>query len=193
MEACCPRCGHPAEREAECGECLRRPPPFAATRSAFRYDSPLDMLVTHFKFGGGWRLAEFLGGLARARLDLAALGDAAVAVPLHPKRERERGFNQSREIARRLCRGGRIPLMEDWVLRVANTSQQTQMKNREARRRNVRGAFAASPQVLGRRIVVVDDVMTTGATLEEIAKTLRRAGAAGVTNAVLARAWWKTR
>ena len=186
--AACPRCGTNTPQGGECGECIRRPPPFASTAAAMRYDSPLDMLVTHFKFGGGWRLAEFLANLARTRLDLAALGDAAVAVPLHPRRERERGFNQSREIARRLCGKGKIPLMENWMTRVVDTPQQTRMKDPEERRRNVRGAFAAAPQVRGRRIVVVDDVMTTGATLHEIAATLKRAGAASVANAVLARA-----
>ena len=155
-----------------------------------KYAAPLDMLVTRFKFGGGWQLASFLSGLAAERLDLSRLGDAAVAVPLHPKRERERGFNQSREIARRLCGGagsGKIPLVENWILRVIDTPQQTMMKDPKERRKNVRNAFRASSEVRGRRIVVVDDVMTTGATLEEIARTLLRAGAKSVANAVLAR------
>ena len=154
------------------------------------YAEPLDMLVRRFKFGGGWQLASFLSGLAAERLDLSGLGEAAVAVPLHPKRERERGFNQSREIARCLCGGGgsgKIPLMEDWILRDVDTPQQTMMRDPEERRKNVRNAFSASSEVRGRRIVVVDDVMTTGATLEEIARTLLRAGAKSVANAVLAR------
>ena len=188
VESPCPRCGIDGSRGAECGECVRRPPPFDSTAAALRFDLPLDMLVTHFKFGGGWRLAEFLADLARSRLDLAALGDAAVAVPLHPRRERERGFNQSREIARRLCGKRSVPLMENWIARVVDTPQQTRMKDSGERRRNVRGAFAASPAARGKRVVVVDDVMTTGATLDEIARTLKRAGAKSVANAVLARA-----
>ena len=192
---CCPLCGLSAPGGETCGGCLRNPPPFSSTTAALRYAAPLDMLVTHFKFGGGWQLAEFLAEQAARRLDLAKLGDAAVAVPLHPSRERERGFNQSRELARRLCAksGGGIPLMEGWVVRVANTPRQTGMKDRAERRRNVRGAFFASPQARGRRVVVVDDVMTTGATLEEIARTLKRAGAKSVANAVLGRAQEKAR
>ena len=193
--ACCPLCGLSTSGGEICGGCLRNPPPFASTTAALRYAAPLDMLVTRFKFGGGWQLAEFLAELAGRRLDLAKLGDVAVAVPLHPSRERQRGFNQSRELARRLCAksGGAIPLMEGWVLRVANTPRQTGMKDRAERRRNVRGAFFASPQARGRRVVVVDDVMTTGATLEEIARTLKRAGAKSVANAVLGRAQEKAR
>ena len=192
----CPRCGTDTLRGEECGECITRSRLFAATVVAMRYESPLDMLVKNFKYSGGWQLANLLSGLARERLDLEGLGDAVVAVPLHPRRERERGFNQSREIARGLCgkrRGGKLsgaagpPLMEGWVSRVIDTPHQARMDDPEKRRQNVRGAFTASPQVRGRRIVVVDDVMTTGATLEEIAKILKRAGAASVTNAVLAR------
>jgi ComF family protein len=109
-----------------------------------------------------------------------------VAMPLHPARLRQRGFNQSHEIAKALSRRLGIPLAAEACLRTRDTTPQASLPWKE-RTRNIRGAFACHGNVSGKRIAVVDDVMTTGASLDELARTLRRAGAARVEAWVVAR------
>ena len=111
--------------------------------------------------------------------------DVLLPVPLFFAREQWRGFNQSREIARALP--DTPPRHDSWLMRITDTHPQATMPNAAARRKNVRGAFVASEKVRGATILVVDDVMTSGSTLNEIARTLKKAGAAEVVNLVVAR------
>jgi ComF family protein len=185
----CPRCALPSPLGATCGACLARPPPQDATIAACRYAHPLDGLVHELKYGGRLALARLFGELlaARARENRRApsFPDAVVAVPLAPKRQRERGFNQAQEIARCVARHTGIPLLHG-LARIRHTPAQATL-DWNARRANLVGAFVASAAVSGRRIAIVDDVMTSGATLHAAARAARAAGAAGIEAWVVAR------
>jgi ComF family protein len=187
---CCPRCALPLETAAPlCGRCLKRAPPFAAAWAPFRYGHPLDLLETRFKFGrdlaAGRVLAELM--IERAHHDAPARPDLLLPIPLHPARLRERGYNQALELARPLARALSIPLGHDRLVRTRATPPQTGL-DAAARRRNLRDAFALAPGPLPAHVALLDDVMTTGATLREAARTLRRAGVARVDVWALARA-----
>ncbi|NCT66448.1 MAG: ComF family protein [Rhodanobacteraceae bacterium] len=187
---CCPRCALPLETAAPlCGRCLKRAPPFAAAWAPFRYGHPLDLLETRFKFGrdlaAGRVLAELM--IERAHRDAPARPDLLLPIPLHPARLRERGYNQALELARPLARALAIPLGHERLVRTRATPPQTGL-DAAARRRNLRDAFALAPGPLPAHVALLDDVMTTGATLREAARTLRRAGVARVDVWALARA-----
>jgi ComF family protein len=188
---CCPRCALPLQTPAPlCGECLKREPPFAATCAPFVYAQPLDLLMTRFKFGrslaAGRVLSElWLGAL---RESMPAKPALLIPVPLHASRLRERGYNQALELAQPLARALAIGLRHDVLVRTRATPAQANL-DAKARRRNLRGAFAIVDNVaLPEHVAVVDDVMTTGATLRECARTLLRAGVARVDAWALARA-----
>jgi ComF family protein len=193
--AACARCGIPLPRDARvklCGRCLRRPPAFDKTIAAALYEAPFDQLVRGLKYGATLAYAPLFARLLHGRATHAVLADIDVVLPVPLSRARmaTRGFNQAIEIARPFAEKLGRPLDTESVLRIADTAPQASLPF-DARRRNVRGAFAVidarRERIIGRRIGVVDDVMTTGATLEELAKTLKRAGAAAVVNLVVAR------
>ena len=192
----CPRCGiamlHHAQ-PTECPACLRSPPAFDATIVATDYAAPVDQLVLALKFGRQLALASALSGaLGRALARYEMLRpELLTAVPLGRQRLTERGFNQSLEIARPLSKMLGLPLAKQCVQRLRETTPQSLLAPAE-RHRNVRRAFFvpqhAVAEMEGRHVAVVDDVMTTGATLNELAITLKRSGASRVTNLVFARA-----
>lgn len=187
-EAACPRCAVPVAGARECGRCLQRPPPFVRTVSAFSYQAPIAPLILQLKYHEGLAVARALAPLLAQRVaPFAATVDAIVPVPLHPSRVRARGFNQALEIARPLARELSLPLRPRWAQRVRATAHQTELTH-TARARNVRRAFRASADVNGKRIAVVDDVMTSGHTVTALAQALRAAGAAEIQVWVLARA-----
>ena len=180
----CAVCAVPLASATVCGACLRRPPAFDRLSAVFAYEFPVDALIHAFKYGGRLALAPALGeALAAAG---APPADVLVPVPLASSRLRERGFNQALELARFVSRRHGIPLLPDACRRVADTPPQAALPWRE-RAKNVRRAFACDKPLSGLRVAVVDDVVTTGATLNEIARTLRTAGAARVVGRVLAR------
>ena len=184
----CPVCALPVPGGRACGSCLARPPAFDGTIAAFAYVFPVDRLVHAFKYQGRLALAEWSAGAILAeRLRLGrADPDRLVALPLSVERQRERGYNQAAEIARVVAARTGIPLLSAGVRRVRAAPPQA-MLPWAARERNVRGAFACEADLTGLRIAVIDDVMTTGASLSELAGTLRGAGAAGVENWIVAR------
>jgi ComF family protein len=167
-----------------CGACLAHAPAFDATVAACDYDAPLDGLVMQLKFGARLALAPWMARL----LHDAVRGAPAPPVPLGPRRLVERGFNQALEVARPLAALLGADLAPRLVRRVLETTAQSGVAPGE-RRDNVRGAFAVMDATLvqGRHVGVVDDVMTSGHTLDELAATLKRAGALRVTNLVFAR------
>ena len=179
-----------------CGRCVRRPPAFERTVAALDYAYPWDGLITRFKFSGACELAgpllvPMVEALQQARAQAGlVVPDVLLPVPLAVGRLRERGYNQAWELARRVGPRLGVPARARWVERVIATPHQIGL-GREERMHNLRGAFAVTPAgragLAGRSVAILDDVMTTGSTAEELAATLRRAGAAAVQVWVLAR------
>lgn len=165
-----------------CARCVTHPPPYEWARSRYRYGSELAVAIGRFKYGRSIELGRVLGPL----LGELPGGDLVVPVPLHRRRLRAREFNQSLELAR--AAWPRVPIDPLALKRLRDTPPQTGLNLRE-RRENVRGAFVAErSRVSGREILLVDDVLTTGATVESCARALRRAGAGSVFVLTLARA-----
>lgn len=186
---CCRRCALPlATSAALCGECQRRAPRWDAAWAPFRYGWPLDRLESRYKFGADLAAGRVLSTLwARESCPLER-PELILTVPLHRQRLRQRGYNQALELARPLARALAVPLRHDVLQRRRATDAQTEL-DAVARRRNVRGAFAVREGVaLPAHVAVLDDVMTTGATLAECARVLKRAGARRVDVWALARA-----
>jgi ComF family protein len=191
-----PRCGRCGLRlglpAAACGACLRAAPPFEHTVCGTDYAYPWDHLITQFKFDGRVELArplaERLAGAVRAAANPAP--DLVLPVPLAPRRLAERGYNQAWELARRVAAAAALPARAGLLLRPLDTAHQAEL-GRAERQRNLRAAFMVEPrhrhQLAGRRVALVDDVMTTGATAGEAAARLLAAGAAAVDVWVLAR------
>jgi ComF family protein len=174
----CPRCGRPFPGGADlCGACLRRPPPYAALTAALRYEPPVDRLVQGLKFNHRLENARLLGRLLADTV--AAILDEPpeliLPVPLHPARLRQRGFNQALELARPLASRLGIPIGRDYCRRLRATEEQSHLPAK-GRRANVRGAFKVVRPVRARHVAVVDDVVTTGSTVGELSRALRRSG-----------------
>ena len=188
QEPGCLRCARPLPGAGGeiCGSCLSEPPHYDRTLAAFRYDFPIDKLVQTFKYGHRLALAAFFGEQLAA-LAGRPLADLIVPLPLHPERLRERGFNQALELARPVGAAWQIPIAASNCHRVRNTPAQADLPWRE-RIKNIRGAFHCSDDFTGKRIILVDDVMTSGASLAECARTLKLHGAIEVTALVVARA-----
>ena len=182
----CPLCALPTPHGAICGRCLSHPPHYDATQSAFAYDFPLDRLVQSLKYSHRLALAGFLGHqLAILAANVEA--DLIIPMPLHAKRLRERGFNQALELARPVARATGLPIDATGCQRIRHTPAQAALPWRE-RVKNIRGAFHCSTDFSGKRLLLVDDVMTTGASIDECARTLKLHGAARVSALVVARA-----
>lgn len=182
----CPRCALGGSSDAECGACIAAQPHYDASCAAFVYAYPVDALIQSLKYGGQLALAGWFAHKLYQRIGGAAGAGLIVPLPLHPARLAERGFNQAAEIARALSRLTGIAVDVRSALRVRDTAPQTALPWRE-RAANVRRAFACERDLAGMNVAVVDDVMTTGATLDEFARTLKRSGAARVENWVVAR------
>lgn len=190
LGAACPRCALPNATGETCGHCLAHPPAFDTAFAAYRYDFPVDKLIQSFKYGHRLALGNYFGRVV-ATLGATLAADLIVPLPLHPERLRQRGFNQALEIARALASTRRLPIDASSCRRVRDTPAQAGLAWRE-RIKNLRHAFACDADLSGARIILVDDVMTTGASLAECARTLKLHGAAEVTALVLARALPKT-
>lgn len=188
----CSLCGNPVEGRVDhafrCFHCDEARPHFDRARSAARFDGLMRRLVHDFKYHGALWLAgdltDLLEACVRAHLDPVAF-DAVSWVPLHALRRRERGYNQAQVLAAALARRLRLPAVR-LLARVRPTLTQTHLTARQ-RAHNVRAAFVASAKVRGCNILLVDDVMTTGATASESARALKDAGAAGVAVVTLVR------
>lgn len=187
--SCCARCALPlAVPAALCGECQRRAPPWDAAWAPFRYGWPLDRLESRYKFSADLAAGRVLSRLWQSEPCPLRLPQLLLAVPLHRSRLRRRGYNQALELARPLAHALGVPLHRDALQRRRSTAAQTEL-DAVARRRNVHGAFALREGVvLPAHVAILDDVMTTGATLAECARVLRRAGVQRVDVWALARA-----
>lgn len=192
----CPRCGTPFATEGGidhlCGTCATVPPHFAAARGAVLFTSPVRELIHRFKYEKKVHLRRPLGLLTARHLEEFAATSAAellLPVPLHRRRLRERGFNQALLLGDFLARSWHIPLSRNNLRRTRWTEPQISLSAAE-RAANVRGAFSVHTpaEVKGKRILLVDDVYTTGSTVSECARTLLREGAAAVYVVTAARA-----
>jgi len=190
---CCARCGLPFEvnlgPDAICGACARETPVYARARAALRYDEGSRTLVLGFKHGDKLQLAPALGRFMRqAGAELLVACDVIVPVPLHWTRLFARRYNQAAVLAHAVTRAGGPPVAADLLQRRRATPSQGR-SGRAERRRNVRGAFALKKgrSVAGRRVLLIDDVLTTGATVTECARILLDSGATSVDVLTLAR------
>lgn len=176
-----------------CAQCLRKPPGFTQVVAPWRYDFPIDSLITRFKHHGKWPfgrlMGELLGQFLQHRFDEGLLRpDCLVPVPLANKRLRRRGFNQAAMLAHWLGRQLQLPVDDQQILRSRETPNQ-QGLDAKARKRNLEGAFALKDAdgFYGKHVALVDDVLTTGSTADAIARLLNRAGASRVDVYCLAR------
>lgn len=183
--AVCPVCALPASGGGVCGQCQRHPPAFDATRAVFEFAFPVDAMVQALKYRHRLALANYFSA-AMSQRGLPRDVDLVLPMPLHVVRLAERGFNQAVEIARPLARELGVGLDLAGVKRLRNTPAQAGLTRAE-RLRNLRGAFASEARFDGLRVLVVDDVMTTGASLNELARVLKRQGAVRVENLLVAR------
>lgn len=181
----CPRCALPSPGGSLCGSCLADPPHFDETTALWLYEFPCDRLVQALKYRAWLGLASFFAQRLASRW--AGTADLLLPMPLHPERLAYRGFNQALEIARSLAARTGLVLEARAAHRVRDTAPQTGLPYEE-RAKNIRGAFETRVDFSGKAVAVVDDVMTTGATANELARALKRAGAARVLNLVVARA-----
>ena len=184
---CCPRCGLPsANTHTLCGRCLQRPPLWDALLFVTDYCPPLSHLVQRFKFNGTVALAPALARLLLLRvLEVRRNNrpqpkpDCIVSVPLHSRRAWRRGFNQSCLLAHSLSRWLQCDYYPKGIIRIRAAQTQHQLTARQ-RRNNLKGAFRVDFPVAGRHIIIVDDVVTTGSTVAEIARLLKKQGAATI-------------
>lgn len=181
----CPRCADFCGSGDICARCLKAPPHFDAAVAAFAYTPPISDLILSFKYTHHLYLGQWMGEqIAEAASEFPA--DIIVPLPLHPKKLAERGFNQAVEIARPIARQRKMTLSTDLVERTRITTTQTGLSF-DARQRNMANAFTCKQPVTGLRVLVVDDVITSGASVNELAKTLKQQGASAVFAAAIAR------
>lgn len=186
----CRCCGLPLSGDGatECGECLQDPPPWSRTLAPWRYEDPVKYLIHAMKFRQKLTLARVLGMLlAEECLRAEFQPEVIVPVPLHATRLRERGYNQALELARPIAQQLGVPLDIRSTVRVRATAAQSDLPSAQ-REHNIRGAFEMRHPLPAKRVAIVDDVMTTGATVREFAATLIAAGAQEVQVWVVARA-----
>lgn len=186
-ETRCPQCALPTAHGEICGACLRHPPAFTQGESVYRYAHPLDHLVHALKYRGEIAIARFFAERLAERLGTGPRPDVIIPMPLHPNRLRERGFNQAALIGEHLGRLLSLTMRVNVCRRIRDTPPQVDLPV-DARRKNLRAAFACDSDLAGRKVALLDDVMTTGASLDELAREVRRAGAAEVLAWTVARA-----
>ena len=181
----CPQCGL-SSNGLICGACLNSAPDFDITRAVFIYAFPIDAMMQHYKYGDALHISRTFGQLLAEKVNINSI-DLIIPMPMHPARLKERGFNQALEIAKVFGKG---KLDYKSVIRQKLTPPQASLPFK-ARVKNIKGAFKVNSdrlnQIQGKRVAIVDDVMTTGASLNELAKTLKKAGASHVECWVVAR------
>ena len=182
----CPVCANLCTDGQICGECLAHPPRFSRLSAAASYRFPVDGAIQRLKYGADLAAVGPLAAVLAERLEQEPSPDLVLAMPMAPQRLRERGFNQAQELARAVSTRLRLTLAPELCRRIRHTAPQAVLPWEE-RRRNIRGAFACEADLIGARVAVVDDVLTTGATLNELAGVLLGRGAAEVWGWVVAR------
>ncbi|MDD2722143.1 MAG: ComF family protein [Gallionella sp.] len=182
----CPLCALPTPQGETCGHCLKKPPAFDRAVAAFSYRFPLDKLIQAMKYGEQLNLSSIFAEKLLQRMDTAHLPDCILPMPLHPAKLGRRGFNQSQLLAARLAKDLGIPLLTHACQRLRDTPSQSSLPWK-ARTSNVRGAFQCDTDLSGLHIALVDDVLTTGASLNALSLAARKRGAAEISVWVVAR------
>lgn len=184
----CTGCAQPLSLPGLCGPCLRHPLSLQQVHANYRFDTPLSALIHRFKYRQRWADARLLARLMLEDAPAWPSDTLLLPIPLHPQRLRERGYNQAALLTRHLAAALKQPYALHALQRERDTPQQ-QGLSRQERQRNLKGAFLVEAhQVAGRSVVLIDDVMTTGSTLDTASLALLRAGARQVEGWVLARA-----
>ena len=193
---CCTSCALPlAEDVAQpvlCGRCIQKTPAFDYSYSLFRYEDALIKLVHQLKFSEKVSYARSIGEMLLSKLQqevycVEKLPDCLLPVPLHRSRLKQRGFNQSIEIARVIARRLQLPIVHAAVIRRRSTESQTGLSAKQ-RHKNIRGAFDVVGDLKGQHVLIIDDVVTTGSTVNELAKVLKKNGVKRVGVLSIARA-----
>jgi len=177
-------------QDQSCGACLKEPPVFSATVAALNYTFPVDAMIHALKYRLQLTIAPILANLLIDRIKVTTMNelpDAIIPMPLHPKRLHERGFNQALEISRYIARQLDIKLLPESCSRIKDTPPQAGLPWK-MRSKNVKNVFGGTDNLSDMHLVVIDDVMTTGATLNALAHQLQKQGASKITNWVIARA-----
>lgn len=182
----CPICASLIPADSHCGRCIQRLPRYDRVVAALDYTFPVDHLVTSLKYARDLPCARALAFVLARKLDSEPYPDMVIPMPIAPARLQDRGFNQASEIARHACAKFGLRVSHDIVLRSAAGSPQASLPWRE-RARNVRGVFRCNANLNGKTIAVIDDVLTTGSTLDELASVLKRSGAQEVIGWIVAR------
>jgi ComF family protein len=180
----CPQCGL-CSNGLVCGSCLNSTPDFDATHAVFIYAFPIDAMMQGYKYGNMLHLSQTFGQLLAQKTNLVSV-DLIIPMPMHPARLNERGFNQALEIAKVITKTHKEKLDFVSAIRHKLTPPQASLPFKE-RVKNIKGAFQMNTDLAGKRVAIIDDVMTTGASLNELAKTLKKAGASHVECWVIAR------
>jgi ComF family protein len=187
---CCSRCAGALNSTTllcVCGDCLAHPPAFDKTHAPLIYQAEIRYLILGLKSNAQYQNARLLGSLLAEQLTQTPLPDCIIPVPLHLRRYKERGFNQSIEIARAVGKVLQIPVDVNSCIRHRDTPHQTSLTAKQ-RRTNIKNAFTVLKPIQGLHIAIIDDVMTTGSTVRELASSLKNAGAKRVDVWVCARA-----
>lgn len=185
----CPRCGRPQASGIVCPSCRQSQTEIDGIRSPFRFDEVMRQAIHQLKYHNLKAISPCLAGLLADYLRSNSLpGEVLVPVPLHPRRLRERGYNQSSLLARELGKLTNLPVVEDCLVRIKEARPQVKAADVEERRKNVTGAFICrNDKLRGKQVILIDDVCTSGATLESCAATLKGKGALFVWGLTLAR------
>lgn len=190
----CPRCALPSPGNQVCGQCLGTPPAFDACYAALHFEYPVIGIIHRFKYQADWRLGHTLASWLTRGINQQTpedyRPDRIIPIPLHGSKLRERGFNQAQLLAEGWAKNQSVTLDYSVLQRITPTTSQASL-DKAARLRNLEEAFLSKHDLSGQHVLIIDDVMTTGATMEQASLEIRRAGAARVDVACLARAWKK--
>jgi len=184
LQSACQQCANVLKDDEraslQCGECLKKPPPYDNTLALFQYQPPVDNLILALKFSNKLEHAQLLGCLMAEVImqhyTTQQRPELIIPIPLHNKRLRERGYNQALELARPLAKKMQIPLSLKDCFRVNETKPQAASIAAEDRRKNIKDAFVINFAVPVKHVAIVDDVITTGSTVSEFSASLRKAG-----------------
>lgn len=175
IQQCCIRCAIPLANAQICGQCLKKPPIQDISLSLYRYEQAIPRMMSALKYHRQIQLAEMCAQEFISYHTLARLPDVLLPIPLHPSRLRQRGYNQSLLFADTLAKLLKIPCRPELLKRIKKTATQTQL-NAKQRHKNMRQAFEYSSSFVPQHVAIIDDVMTSGATTQEAARVLKRAG-----------------